>query len=74
MQIPYDDNLKIEYLSRIFDRSRISTCYKYFWFLAILRKITPNDQTFSYDELITEMVADAWYMVAEYRLRLGPRR
>ena len=72
MQIPYDDNLKIEYLIRIFDRSRISTCYKYFWFLAILRKITPNDQTFSYDELITEMVADAWYMVAEYRLRLGP--
>ena len=72
MQIPYDDNLKIEYLSRIFDRNRISNCYKYFWFMAILRKITPDARTFSYDDLITEMVADAWYMVAEYRLRLGP--
>lgn len=72
MHIPSDDNLKIEYLSRVFDRNRVSNCYKYFWFLAILGKISSEKRTFSYDELITEMVADAWYMVAEYRLRLGP--
>lgn len=72
MHIPGDDNLKIEYLSRMFDRNRVSNCYKYFWFLAILSKITPENKTFSYDELITEMIADAWYMVAEYHLRLGP--
>ncbi|MBO4679709.1 MAG: hypothetical protein J5626_08565 [Lachnospiraceae bacterium] len=72
MAIPYDDNLKIEYLSRVFDRNRISNCYKYFWFIAILRKIAPDKTSFTYDELITEMVADAWYMVAEYHLRLGP--
>ena len=70
MHIPGDDNLKIEYLSRVFDRNRVSNCYKYFWFLAILGKITPENKTFSYDELITEMVADAWYMVTEYHLRL----
>lgn len=72
MHIPSDDNLKIEYLKRVFDRNRISNCYKYFWFLAILRKISSDNRTFSYDELITQMVADAWYMVAEYHLRLGP--
>lgn len=72
MNIPFDDNLKIEYLSRVFDRNRVSNCYKYFWFLAILGKISPENRIFSYDDLITEMVADAWYMVAEYHLRLGP--
>lgn len=72
MAIPYDENLKIEYLSRVFDRTRISNCYKYFWFIAILGKITPDKTSFTYDELITEMIADAWYMVAEYHLRLGP--
>lgn len=72
MLIPYDENLKIEYLSRIFDRNRVSNCYKYFWFLAILEKISPQNCSFSYNDLITEMVTNAWYMVAEYHLRLGP--
>ena len=27
---------------------------------------------FTFDELINEMIADAWYMVTEYHLRLGP--
>ena len=71
-QVPYDENLKIEYFSHVFDRNRISNCYKYFWLMAILRKISPDKTVFTYDELITEMVADAWYMVAEYHLRLGP--
>ena len=72
MYIPYDENLKIEYLSHVFDRKRVSNCYKYFWFMAILEKISPDNRTFTYDELITEMIADAWYMVTEYHLRLGP--
>ena len=72
MFLPYADNLKIDYLSRVFDRNRISNCYKYFWFMAILQLISEEKNSFTYDELITEMVADAWYMVAEYNLRLGP--
>ncbi len=72
MYLPYEDNLKIGELSRVFDRSRISNCYKYFWFMAILEKISDEKYAFTYDELITEMVADAWYMVNEYKLRLGP--
>ena len=72
LNLPYADNLRIEYLSHIFDGSRVSTCYKYFWFLAILKNIDENKNEFTYDELITNMVADAWYMVNECNLRLGP--
>ncbi|MBR0435429.1 MAG: hypothetical protein IJK13_05425 [Lachnospiraceae bacterium] len=68
--LPYDENLNIGYLSRLFDNT--SNCYKFFWFQAILGKISADKTTFTYDELINEMIADAWYMVTEYKLRLGP--
>ena len=70
MQLPYSDELNIGYLSRLFDNT--SNCYKFFWFQAILRKLDGNRCRFTYDELINEMIADAWYMVTEYHLRLGP--
>ena len=40
MNLPYSDNLNIGYLSRLFDRNRVFNCYKYFWMLAILNKIS----------------------------------
>lgn len=68
--LPSDEKLNIGYLSRLFDDT--SNCYKFFWFQAILGKITEQKTRFSFDELINEMIADAWYMVTEYHLRLGP--
>lgn len=70
MQLPYSDELNIGYLSRLFDNT--SNCYKFFWFQAILRKLDGKATTLSFNELIDEMIADAWYMVTEYHLRLGP--
>lgn len=70
MTLPYSDELNIGYLSRIFNKT--SNCYKFFWFLALLEKIDGNRLTFTYDELINEMIATAWYMVTEYHLHLGP--
>lgn len=70
MKLPYSDELNIGYLSRLFDNT--SNCYKFFWFQAILRKVDDNQIRFTFDELINEMIADAWYMVTEYHLRLGP--
>lgn len=70
MQLPYSDELNIGYLSRLFDNT--SNCYKFFWFQAILRKLNEEHTRFTFDELINEMIADAWYMVTEYHLRLGP--
>lgn len=70
MQLPYSEELNIGYLSRLFDNT--TNCYKFFWFQAILRKLDGNHNRFTFDELINEMIADAWYMVTEYHLRLGP--
>jgi len=70
MKLPYSEELNIGYLSRLFDNT--SNCYKFFWFMAILRKVDGNRSKFSFEELINEMIADAWYMVTEYHLRLGP--
>ncbi len=68
--LPYDEKLNIGYLSRLFDDT--SNCYKFFWFQAILNKLSGDKTRFTYDELINEMIADAWYMVSEFHLRLGP--
>lgn len=73
MQLPNSDNLEIEvqYLNRLFGKT--SECYKYFWFQAILTKVLEGKDVITYEELIDEMIADAWYMVTEYRLNLGPK-
>lgn len=70
MQLPYSEELNIGHLSRLFENT--TNCYKFFWFQAILRKIDGVHCRFTFDELINEMIADAWHMVTEYHLRLGP--
>jgi|GEM_PF-5086965 len=44
-----------------------------FWFQVIIEKILAGQTSVSYEEIIDEMISDAWYMVAEYHLNLGPR-
>lgn len=70
MQFPYSDRLDIAHFSRLFDNK--SECYKLFWFQAIARKIKGGHTIITFEELIDEMIADAWYMVSEYHLNLGP--
>ncbi len=70
MQLPHSNNLEIQYLSRLFDNT--SECYKFFWFKAIISKVLEGKDYITYDELINEMISDAWYMVSEYHLNLGP--
>ena len=69
--LPESENLKIEYFGHLFDIT--SECYKMFWFQVILEKILAGQTSASYEEIIDEMITDAWYMVAEYHLNLGPR-
>lgn len=71
MYLPLSDNLDIQYLSRLFDNK--SECYKLFWFQAIVNQIINGKDHFTYEELVDEMIADAWYMVSEYHLNLGPK-
>jgi len=70
MNLPYSEELNIETLGRLFDNK--AECYKLFWFQAIMTKVSLGQDTMSFDELINEMIADAWYMVTEYHLNLGP--
>lgn len=68
--LPQADHLEIGYLSHLFDN--MSECYKLFWFQGIVHLVSRNQDRITYEDLINEMIADAWYMVAEYRLNLGP--
>lgn len=69
--LPGSGGLQIEYFSHLFDNT--SECYKMFWFQVIVKKILAGQTSASYGEIIDEMIADAWYMVAEYHLNLGLR-
>ena len=57
-------------LMHIFDRT--TECYKLFWFKVILSRLKDGITTMSYEEIVDEMIASAWYMVSEYHLKLGP--
>ena len=49
MQLPYSEELNIEYLGRLFDNT--SECYKFFWFKAIVAKVTEGKRELTYEEL-----------------------
>lgn len=70
MMLPLHDQLDTIHLQRLFDN--MSECYKLFWFQAIVDQVRSEKVRLSYDDLINNMIADAWYMVTEYRLNLGP--
>ena len=70
MNLPQSEQLNIERFSHLFENK--SECYKLFWFKAILEKVCSGKSELTFDELINEMISDAWYMVTEYHLNLGP--
>ena len=55
-QLPYDEKRNIGYLSRLFDDT--SNCYKFFWFQAILGKLSEDKTAFTYDEPINVVSAN----------------
>ena len=71
MQLPYSEELNIEYLGQLF--ANTSECYKFFWFKAIVEKVAKGKFELTYEELVDDMIANAWYMVTEYHLNLGPK-
>ena len=71
MHLPHSDQLNIPALTRLFDNK--AECYKLFWFQALLGKVCAGKTEVCFEDLIDEMIADAWYMVTEYHLNLGPR-
>lgn len=57
MNLPYSEQLDIGHFGRFFDN--ISECYQFFWFKAILSKISEGKTEYTYEELVDEMIAEA---------------
>ena len=70
MYLPKSETLAIDTLSGIF--SDMSESYKIFWFNGILDGVNKGNTVQTFDEIINHMIVDAWYMVTEYHLNLGP--
>ena len=70
MNLPQYKNLDTQHLQRLFDN--MSECYKLFWFQAIVDAVVEGNEIITYDDLVNDMIANAWYMVSEYKLNLGP--
>ena len=70
MNLPQSSELNIGYFSRLFDNT--TNCYKFFWFKGILKNLEDGKSRISFDDILNEMIADAWYMVTAYHLKLGP--
>ncbi len=48
-----------------------SYCYKFYWLEAIVQLISENRVEATYDEIIDEMIANAWYSVLEFHIHLS---
>ena len=70
MYLPKSDSLAIDVFSGLF--ADMSESYKIFWFNGILDGITKGNDVQTFEQIINHMVVDAWYMVTEYHLNLGP--
>lgn len=65
----YYNNLDIEGFSRMMKDP--SYCYKFYWLEAIIQLISEGRTEATYDEIINEMIANAWYSVLEYHVHLS---
>lgn len=69
IRLPEDESVDVGKLAGLF--KKMNQSYKLFWFKAIVEKVSNGINTMTHDELVNCMIADAWYMVLEYRLNLG---
>lgn len=67
----YDCNLNIESFIHMLDDP--TECYKFYWLDSIMQLLSEQEETITFDKVISGMVADAWYSVTEYHLRMGTK-
>ena len=48
-----------------------SYCYKFYWLEAIVQLISENRTKVTYNEIIDEMISNAWYSVLEFHIHLS---
>lgn len=69
IETKYYNQLDIEGFSRMMKDP--SYCYKFYWLEAIVQLISENRGDATYDEIINEMIANAWYSVLEFHIHLS---
>ena len=70
MGIVYENNLDTDKFARMFNNKAQS--YKFYWFEAILNLNMETNADLSFEDVIDEMICEAWHTVTHYHLRLGP--
>ena len=65
----YYNTLDIEGFSQMLKDP--SFCYKFYWLEAIVHLISENITETTFDEVIDEMIARAWYSVREFHIHLS---
>ncbi|MDL2300963.1 HNH endonuclease [Lachnospiraceae bacterium OttesenSCG-928-D06] len=65
----YYNALDIEGFSRMMKDP--SYCYKFYWLEAIVQRISEGRSEATYDKIINEMIANAWYSVLEFHIHLS---
>lgn len=65
----YYNTLEVESFSKMMDSP--SFCYKFYWLDAIVTLVLENNLQTSFNDIIDEMIADAWYSVVEYHIHLS---
>ena len=71
LQINYLNQLNTDSFIHMLDDA--TECYKFYWLDAVLGLFSCGKTEISFDELINQMIVDAWYSVVEYHLHLGPK-
>ena len=69
--LKYKNDLNIDSFIHMLDDT--TECYKFYWLDALLKLFSLGKTEIVFDDLINQMIADAWYSVVEYHLHLGPK-
>lgn len=65
----YENTLDIEGFAQMMKDP--SYCYKFYWLKAIVDLISRDIAETTFDEIINEMIANAWYSVREFHIHLS---
>lgn len=69
LEIVYENHLDTDKFARMFNNKAQS---KFYWFEAILNLSVASEEDLTFEEMIDEMICEAWHTVTHYHLRLGP--
>ncbi len=70
LEIVYENHLDMDKFARMFNNKAQS--YKFYWFEAILNLSVVSEEDLTFEDIIDEMICEAWHTVTHYHLRLGP--